>query len=120
MLFSVDVFTVLFLCFSDCHDSTCAFLIVMLILIYALFNRLVIILVCVKCFNIDVRIYGTLLLPPFFFFFFFLSLIRLFCHFDIDVCIYSTCTFVVVGVYCQAEFDVDNVQRRELVNFYGT
>ena len=25
------------LCFSDCHDSTCAFLIVMLILIYALF-----------------------------------------------------------------------------------
>ena len=31
------VFTVLFLCFSDCHDSTCAFLIVMLILIYALF-----------------------------------------------------------------------------------
>ena len=74
MLFSVDVFTVLFLCFSDCHDSTCAFLIVMLILIYALFNRLVIILVCVKCFNIDVRIYGTLLLPPFFFLFFFFSL----------------------------------------------
>ena len=26
----VYVFTVLFLCFSDCHDSTCAFLIVML------------------------------------------------------------------------------------------
>ena len=37
------IFTVLFLCFSDCqcHDSTCAFLIVMLILIsiYALFYR---------------------------------------------------------------------------------
>ena len=33
------VFTVLFLCFSDCHESTCAFLIVMLIVIYALFNR---------------------------------------------------------------------------------
>ncbi len=31
------VFTVLFLCFSDCHEGTCAFLIVMLILIYALF-----------------------------------------------------------------------------------
>ena len=44
----------------------------------------------------------------------------LFCHFDIDVCIYSTCTFVVVVVVdCQADFDVDNVQRRELVNFYG-
>ena len=38
-----------------------------------------------------------------------------FCHFDIDVCIYSTCTFF----YCQADFDVDNIQRRELVNFYG-
>ena len=37
------------------------------------------------------------------------------CHFDIDVCIYSTCTFFD----CQADFDVDNVQRRELVNFYG-
>ena len=33
------VFTVLFLCFSDCYDSTCAFLIVMMILIYALFYR---------------------------------------------------------------------------------
>ena len=32
-------FTVLFLCLSDCHESTCAFLIVMLILIYALFYR---------------------------------------------------------------------------------
>ena len=42
----------------------------------------------------------------------------LFCRsvcFDIDVCIYSTCTFF----YCQADFDVDNVQRRELVIFYG-
>ena len=45
------VFTVLFLCFSDCHDSTCAFL--------------VITLVCVKCFNIDIRIYGTLLILAF-------------------------------------------------------
>ena len=33
------VFTVLFLCFSGCHNSTCAFLIVMLILIHALFYR---------------------------------------------------------------------------------
>ena len=36
--FSVDVCSYsIILCFSDCHDSTCAFLIVMLILIYALF-----------------------------------------------------------------------------------
>jgi len=59
------VFTVLFLCFSDCHESTCAFLIVMLILIYALFIGLVIISVCVECFNIDIRIYGTLLILAF-------------------------------------------------------
>ena len=45
--------------------------------------------------------------------------------FDIDVCIYSTCTFFFfvclffVVVDCQADFDVDNVQRRELVHFYG-
>ena len=65
--------------------------------------------VCAKCFNIDVRIYGTLLI-----------LFFCCCHFDIDVCIYSSCTScssVVVG--CQADFDVDNVQRRELVNLYG-
>ena len=60
------VFTVLFLSFSDCHDSTCAFLIVMLILIYVhYFIGLVIISVCVKCFNIDVCIYGTLLILAF-------------------------------------------------------
>ena len=36
--FSVDVCIYsIILCFSDCHDSTCAFLIVMLLLIYALF-----------------------------------------------------------------------------------
>ena len=40
MLFGVDVCTYsIILCFSDCHDSTCAFLIVMLLLIYALFYR---------------------------------------------------------------------------------
>ena len=40
MLFSVDVCIYsIILCFSDCHDSTCAFLIVMLFLIYALFYR---------------------------------------------------------------------------------
>ena len=34
---SVDVCIYsIILCFSDCHDSTCAFLIVILILIYAL------------------------------------------------------------------------------------
>ena len=60
------VFTVLFLCFSDCHDSTCAFLIVMLILIYALFYKTCdYFSVCVKCFNIDVCIYGTLLILAF-------------------------------------------------------
>ena len=60
------VFTVLFLCFSDCHDSTCAFLIVMLILRdIHYFIGLVIISVCVKCFNIDVRIYGTLFILAF-------------------------------------------------------
>ena len=57
---------------SDCHESTCAFwlswkylcfLIVMLIVIY--FIGLVIISVYVKCFNIDVRIYGTLLILAF-------------------------------------------------------
>ena len=44
-----------------------------------------------------------------------ITITHLFCHFDIDVCIYSTCTFLD----CQADFDVDNVQRCELVNFYG-
>jgi len=73
MFFSVDVCIYsIILCFSDCHDSTCAFLIVMLLLIYALFYRICdYFSVCVKCFNIDVRIYGTsLLLPPFFSFLF--------------------------------------------------
>ena len=58
---------------------------------------------------------------PLFFPLFFL-IRAFFGHFDIDVCIYSTCTFVVVVVVvvdCQADFDVDNVQRRELVNFTG-
>ena len=41
------------------------------------FIGLVIISVCAKCFNIDVRIYGIVLILAFF------------CHFDIDVCIYS-------------------------------
>ena len=27
--------------------------------------------------------------------------------------------FFILFFYCQADFDVDNVQRRELVNFYG-
>ena len=44
----------------------------------------------------------------------------LFCHFDIDVCIYSTCTFLLLLLLVvKTDFDVDNVQRRELVNFYG-
>ena len=36
-------------------------------------------------------------------------------HNNNNVCIYSPCAFFD----CQADFDVDNVQRRELVNFYG-
>ena len=40
MLFSVEVCIYsIILCFSDCHDSTCAFQIVMLLLIYAFFYR---------------------------------------------------------------------------------
>ena len=40
MLFSVDVCIYsIIVCFSDCPDSTCAFLIVMLFLIYAIFYR---------------------------------------------------------------------------------
>ena len=71
--FSVDVYIYSFiLCFSDCHVSTCAFLVVMLIYLYNMhyFIVLVIISVCVKCFNIDVHIYSTLLLLPFLFVFF--------------------------------------------------
>ena len=50
------VFTVLFLCFSDCHVD---------INIRIIFIGLVIISVRVNCFNIDVRIYGTLLILAF-------------------------------------------------------
>ena len=62
------------------------------------FIVLVIISVCVKCFNIDARIDGTLLILPLFFPSFFLGggSSWLFRHFDIDVCIYSTCTFLIV------------------------
>ena len=72
----------------------------MLILMYALFySTCDYFSVCVKCFNIDVRIYSTLqylLVLPFFLFFFLLVSLWLFCHFDIDVCIYSTCVFWIV------------------------
>ena len=43
---------IIILCFSDCHDSTCVFLIVILILIFALFYSTCDYL-SVKCFNID-------------------------------------------------------------------
>ena len=71
------------------------------------------------CFNIDVRIYGTLLPPPppprpFFS----SSHPGFFCHFDIDVCIYST-FFFFLFLDCHVDFDVDNVEHRELVIFYG-
>ena len=58
------------------------------------------------------------------------------CHVDVDACIYSTCAFLIVMLilmsafivlvllksfffYCQVDVDVDNVQHRELVTFYG-
>ena len=34
------------------------------------------------------------------------------------MCIYCTCTFFFF-FDCQVDFDVDNVQRREFVDFYG-
>ena len=37
------------------------------------------------------------------------------CHVDIDVSIYRTCGFFD----CQLDFDVDNMLRSELANFYG-
>ena len=63
----------------------------------------VIISVCVKCFNIDVRIYGTLLILAFF----------------VVILIFMYAFIVVLSFCCEADFDVDNVQRRELVNFDG-
>ena len=51
--FSADVCIYsIILCFSDSHHNTCAFLIVMLILIFALFYRNRDYL-SVECFNID-------------------------------------------------------------------
>ena len=47
------------MCFSDCHVDINIFYM-------HYFIGLVIISVCVKCFNIDVRIYGTLLILAFF------------------------------------------------------
>ena len=72
------------------------------------FIVLVIISVCVKCFNIDVRIYSTLLLLLFFVVVVVVSS-WLFCHFDIDVCIYSTCGFLIVKrilmlIMCQVKY----------------
>ena len=60
------------MCFSDCHDSTCACLIVMLILMNA-FIIPVLTWVCVKCFNIDVCIYSTSSSSFLFLFCFFVS-----------------------------------------------
>ena len=111
---SVDVCIYsIILCFSDCHDSTCAFLIVMLILIHALFySTCDYFSVCMKCIKISMYAFtasSTLLLMLLF------VSSWLFCHFDIDVCIYSACTCFD----CQADSEVDNVQGRELVNVYG-
>ena len=51
---------------------------------------------CVKCFNIDVCIYSTCASSSFFHFSLLLFFILAFCHVDIDVRIYSTCTFFIV------------------------
>ena len=62
---------------------------------------------CVKRF-VDVRIYRTCA--------FLLSCFVLaFCRVDIDVCEF----IVLVLFYCQVDVEVDNVQRRELVNITG-
>ena len=57
--------------------------------------------------------------------------------FSVDACIYNTCAFLIVVLilmyafivlvllkrffyfYCKVDVDADNVQRRELVTFYG-
>ena len=70
------------------------------------FIGLLIISVCVKCFDIDVRIYVTRLLLPFF-------------SFSSWILILMYAVTVLVFSDCQADFDVDNVQRRELVNVCG-
>ena len=78
-----------YLCFSDCHDNTVLFwlivmavfvffLIVMLIWMYA-FTVPVLIWECVKCFSIDVGIYCTC------------AYLRVCECFSIDVCLCSTC-----------------------------
>ena len=51
-------------------DSVTVMFLLIYIYIMHYFIGLVIILVCVKCFNIDIRIYGTSLLLPFFSFLF--------------------------------------------------
>ena len=86
------------------------------------FIGLVIISVCVKCLNIDVYIYGTSSPPPPFFFpflshpgFFLVILILMYAFIVLVLFV----VVVVVVVDCKADFDVDNVQRRELVNVYG-
>ena len=58
-----------------------------------------------KCFNINVCIYSTCASSSVLFCF-----IPPFCNVDIDVCIYSTCAFLILFVYCQVDFNVDNVQ----------
>ena len=90
----------------------------MLILTRA-FIVLMFIRVCVKCFNIDVRIYSTRA---------FSSSFGLFvCLF---VCLFVSCwlfvmlilinAFIVLVLFdCQVDVDVDNVQRREVFTGYS-
>ena len=97
--FSVDVCIYsIILCFSDCHDSTCAFLIVMFIIMYALFYSTcdyfgVCEMLKYRCTHLQ-HFASSPSLPLFFLGGGVSS--WLFCHFDIDVCIDSTCTFLIV------------------------
>ena len=99
---------------TDCHDSTCTFLIVMLILTRA-FIVLMFIRVCVKCFNTDVRIYSTRASSS---------------SFGLFVCLFVSCwlfvmlilinAFIVLALFdCQVDVDVDNVQRRDVFTGYS-
>ena len=74
------------LCAYLCHDSTCTFLIVMLILMYAfmcLFEG-------VECFNVDVCIFFVLVCVCTF-----VCFILAFRHVDIDVYNYNTCIYSI-------------------------
>ena len=120
-------FTVLFCAFlTDCHDSTCAFLIVMLILLYALFySTCVYLSVCNAVISMYASTVFVLLLLLCFLFFccclwLLLFLFILSWLFVMLILMYEFIVLMLFFLNCQVDFDVDNVQRRELVNIYGS